>query len=352
MKLSTLVPQKLRRRRGTQLEDRSPFWVGVVAIGVVATIGATLLGIRAAGVGFSEYSAEFAQAAQLSAGDAVMVAGVDVGQVTDVELDGTQVRVRMQVRNSVPLGQATRAAIKLTTLLGSRYVELHPAGPGTLEHHRITLPNTDVPYDLQSLLSDATTTVEDLDVDRMVKGLGVLSDQLTGLPDALPQAMSNLQKLSGIIADRRTQIGDLLRGAALITQTLHRQQSNLGQLIVQGRDLLADFARRRQAFHTMMTSVTRLVDLLSNLMGTDRASFEGLLTNLKALTAMFSDHDDKFRNLLQVMPIPLRNITNGTGTAPALEFNFAAGLLIDDWMCAISGRAKQFNLPEYFKDCA
>ena len=33
------------------------------------------------------------------------------------------------------------------------------------------------------------------------------------------------------------------------------------------------------------------------------------------------------------------------------ERNIINGLAIDSWMCAISGRAKQFGMIEYFKDC-
>jgi hypothetical protein len=67
---------------------------------------------------------------------------------------------------------------------------------------------------------------------------------------------------------------------------------------------------------------------------------------------MAAEHDDLFRNTLQTLPIPIRNLTNASGTAPALDIFPANGILIDDWMCAISGRATQFNLVEYFKDCA
>jgi virulence factor Mce-like protein len=352
MSIKSRTARLFGRGRERPLESYSPFWIGMIAIAMVAVVGAGLLMIRAAGPGYSRYTAEFAQAAQLRSGDNVTVAGVHVGEVDDVRLSGSRIVVDMRVRDNVPLGAETRAAIKLTTLLGSRYVELRPGGQGSLDDRRIVLSNTEVPYDLQSLLADATTTVEELDVERLVTALGSLSQQLDGLPDALPQAMENLKRLSGVIASRRDQIGVLLEGAATVTGTLHRQQAALGQLVYQGQDLLTEFVARRQSFHRMMGSLTSLVSLMSKLVGPDRAAFELLLGNLRDLTAMFSDNDEKFENLLQVMPIPLRNITNGTGSAPALEFNFSAGLMIDDWLCAISGRAKQFNLTEYFKDCA
>lgn len=352
MNIKSVFTKPFRRGGGRPLESYNSFWIGTIAIAMVVAVGAGLLMIRAAGPGYARYTAEFAQAAQLRAGDNVTVAGVHVGEVDDVRLTGSKIVVYMRVRDNVPLGADTRAAIKLTTLLGSRYVELRPGVQGTLEDQRIALSYTEVPYDLQSLLADATTTVEELDVDRLVTALGTLSQQLDGLPDALPQAMENLKRLSTVIASRREQIGLLLEGAATVTGTLHRQQAALGQLVYQGRDLLTEFVARRQSFHRMMASLTSLAGLMSKLVGPDRAAFEALLVSLKKLTAMFSENDDKFDNLLQVMPIPLRNITNGTGSAPALEFNFSAGIMIDDWLCAISGRAQQFNLTEYFKDCA
>ena len=47
----------------------------------------------------------------------------------------------------------------------------------------------------------------------------------------------------------------------------------------------------------------------------------------------------------------LRGLANVTGTGNAVDLNASNGLLVDSWMCAISGRAKQFGMIQYFKDC-
>ena len=51
------------------------------------------------------------------------------------------------------------------------------------------------------------------------------------------------------------------------------------------------------------------------------------------------------------LPIAVRNVANVTGSGNALDLNVPAGPFVDSWMCALSGRAKQLNLVEYFKDC-
>jgi virulence factor Mce-like protein len=330
---------------------KKTFWIGLVALTMAAVVVAGLLLARTAGFGYTRYEAEFAQAAQLRVGDNVSIAGISVGEVRSVALAGDRILVGLRVRDDIKLGAQTRAAIKLTTILGSRYVELRPRGQQPLHDKMIRLNYTEVPYDLQALLADSTSTFEQVDADRLASALTVLAKQLDGLPAALPQAMTNLKKLSGIIAERRDQIGTLLEASATLTDTLHRQQANLGQLVFQGRDLLAEFVSRQASFRQLMSSLTKLVDLLSKVVIADRPAFEKLLNDLRELTAMASDNDALFRNMLQTLPIPIRNLTNATGSAPALEFYPSNGMLVDDWMCAISGRATQFNLVEYFQDC-
>ncbi len=76
----------------------------------------------------------------------------------------------------------TRASIKLTTLLGARYIELRPAGEGELPDNRIPLSNTEVPYDLMDVLADATTTFEQVDARELGDTLTTLAGELHDLP--------------------------------------------------------------------------------------------------------------------------------------------------------------------------
>src|SRR6476661_3554608 len=126
------------------VDSYNKIWLGATALGVIAAIIAAVLLIGALDLGKTQYRAEFAQAAQLRAGDPVKVAGISVGTVDGLDLDGDRVIVKFKVRNNVHLGSDTHAAIKLTTLLGSRYLELTPAGDDDLDPRTIALANTQV----------------------------------------------------------------------------------------------------------------------------------------------------------------------------------------------------------------
>ncbi|GAB3216952.1 MCE family protein [Mycolicibacterium hippocampi] len=344
-----MAESKKKSRRS--LEDRNKVGFGLLAIIVVSVLVGALLLVQAADVGYRHYTAQFLQAAALRPGNPVTVAGIPVGEVTSMELAGDHVKAGLKVRNDVELGADSRAIIKVTTILGSRYLSLQPAGGGSLPDGRFDLAHTEVPYDLQEALADVTTTYEQVDTDQFAETLGILGEQLQGLPPVVPQALENTHTLSTIVADRRDQLGSLLETTELVSTTLRRQQANIASMVRQGNDLLGEFVMRRASFHAMMNAITNLVETLSNIVIDDRHELEGLLVDVRELSDMLGQNDAMLRSVLQSAPLALRGLANATGSGNAVDFNAANGLLVDSWMCAISGRAKQFDMIEYFKDC-
>jgi len=343
------VSRRWRTRR--TLESYNKAWLGITVLLVIGVLVAALLFTKALGVGYAHYTAQFLQDASLRPGNPVTIAGIEVGRVASVKLAGDHVEADLMVRDNVSLGKDTSATIKVMTILGSRYVALAPSGPDSLPHHTITLAHTDVPYDLQTALQDATTTFEKVDSDQFAQSLTVLGGQLKGVPPLVPAAVANLHTLSSIIADRRDQLGVLLKSTQRVAVTLRGQQSALGNLIDQSQDIVGEFVARQATFHALLRALRELVDNLEKIVVNDRPALNDMLSNLDALTDMIGRHEDLLRNFLQVAPIPLRNSADATGYGPAVEFNLPNGFAIDSWMCAISGRAKQFGMIEYFKDC-
>lgn len=342
-----------RRRRllSRPLSEYNKTVLGFVAIGLTIAITAGLVLVKFAGLGYRSYTAQFIQAAALHTGNIVTVAGIPVGEVTSMRLAGDHVEATLRVRDNIHLGADTKAIMKITTILGSRYVEVRPGHTGSLPNRVIDLAHTEVPYDLQDTLTDVTTTFDDVDTDQIAASLGTLGKQLEGLSSIVPQAMGDLETLSAIVAKRRNQIGSLLANIDTVTTTLRRQQKGMGNLVRQGQDLLGEFVARQAAFHVLAQSTTKLVDFLSKTVVNDEASIEDLIKDVNHLTNLLASHDDLVRNILQIAPVTARNITNAFGYGNAMEATVTNGAFVDSWMCAISGRAKQFGMIEYYKDC-
>ena len=156
--------QRLRDRRP---EDYNATWLGFVALAVIGVLVATAVGVKSLGIGQSDYTAQFAQAASLQPGNIVTVAGIEVGSVRSLKLAGDHVEVSFTVNDDVKLGKDTKASIQLQTFLGCRYMSLTPAGAGSVPDNMINLAHTEVPYDLQELLGDGSVLLDQLDSDQL-----------------------------------------------------------------------------------------------------------------------------------------------------------------------------------------
>lgn len=338
----------MARRR---LESYNKTWLGLIAVTVVAVIVGAMLIANAANVGHRHYTALFLQAAALQAGNPITIGGIQVGKVTSMKLAGDHVEAGLEVRDDVVLGTNSKAVIKVATILGSRYLSLEPEDGGALPNNTFDLSHTEVPYDLQAALADVTTTYEQVDTDAFATSLGILGKQMQGLPEVVPQAMRNIQTLSTVIADRRDQLGALLKSTDMISSTLERQHANIAAMINQGQELISRFVARSATFHAMMAALTNLVNTMSTTVVANRGELDQTVKNLRQLSDLLAQHDDLLRSTLQAGPVALRGFANASGTGNAFDFNAPNGLAVDSWMCAISGRAKQFGMIQYFKDC-
>ncbi|MCH9642034.1 MAG: MCE family protein [Actinomycetia bacterium] len=341
----------VQRFRDRRPEDYNATWLGFTALAVVGVLVAAAVGVKALGIGESDYTAQFAQAASLQPGNIVTVAGIEVGTVRSLTLAGDHVKVDFTVKNDVKLGKDTRASIQLQTFLGGRYMALLPAGSGSVPDNTIDLAHTEVPYDLQELLDDGSVLLDQLDSDQLGESLAILGKQVNGLPDIVPQAMDNLHRLSSVVADRRDQLGELFKSTELVANVLRSQQARTGALIDQGQSLLGEFVASQAAFRSLLAGLTSLAGNLDRIVVDDRPMLEDMLQHIRELTDLLAQNDDLVSSILQVAPVTVRNLTNATGYAPALEFYIANGIAVDSWMCAISGRADQLSMLEYFKDC-
>lgn len=103
------------------------------------------------------YSAVFTDVSGLKVGDEVRMAGVKVGRVDDVALDGTQARVQFRVQSEQVLYGNTKASIVYQNIIGQRYLGLSLADygdPSVLPAGAvIPVEHTEPSFDISKLLN-------------------------------------------------------------------------------------------------------------------------------------------------------------------------------------------------------
>ncbi|MBH0776309.1 MCE family protein [Nocardia bovistercoris] len=341
----------LRRRRAGAPTEPDPLRIGIVAVAVLLSVLLVTVGINSLHLGKATYQAQFAQAAGIAPGDAVTYVGVPVGTVTNTRLTGDHVTVTMKIDRDLPLGADTHAAVKLTTLLGSRYVELRSNGIGRLPDKRIPLAQTEVPYNLETALQDATRTFGQLDADQIATSMTALSTQLRDLPQVVPEVLGNVYSLSAVIAQRRDQIATLVTSTAQVTTVIRDQQADLAALVSRGRTVLQEINSRQDALRRLLAATTTLIHQIEPIAVGDRSRIQQLLDDLHSMTAMIAGNDALLRSILQILPVPWRLFANATGTGMELSAAAPDGAFVDSFMCALSKRAIELGRAPYHEDC-
>src|SRR4030081_3791664 len=142
-------------------QKRNPVPIALIGIpwivpAIVAALNPDNLPIVGGG---TTYTADFSEAAGLQVKNDVRIAGVKVGNVSDIALGGDKVKFSFKVKNAW-LADKTSAAIKIKTLLGQKYLALDPQGQQTLDPSAgIPLERTMAPYDVITAFQDLSTTV-------------------------------------------------------------------------------------------------------------------------------------------------------------------------------------------------
>ena len=198
--------------------QRNPVPIGAISIAVILVL--LVVAFRAQDMpligGGDTYQAAFAESGGLKPNDEVRIAGVRVGKVTEVELDGNKVIATFKVKTPSKFGDETAAAIKVKTLLGAMFISLEPAGSGQLkEDTTIPVSRTTSPYNVVQAFSGLADRAERIDTDRLAKSIDTLAALTKDTPAAFQSTLQGLSRLSETVASRNDQIGELLREPGL-----------------------------------------------------------------------------------------------------------------------------------------
>lgn len=270
------------------IRERNPVQVGIVGLSVAAAT--VLAGLQYDQLQFLSggltYSAYFADAGGLVPGDTVTLAGVDVGEVTDVRLDDRQVLVAFTVRDGIALGEDTGADIKTNTVLGRKSLAVQPYGSGTLDPREpIPSTRTDSPYSLTDALGDLTTTVSELDTEQIDDSLDALSDSLQDTPPELRGALEGMTRLSQSVNARDESLEDLLARAESVTGILAERSDRINTLVVDANALFGELSLRRDAITELIANISAVSRQLSALVQENQAQMGPTLDKLNAVTA-------------------------------------------------------------------
>lgn len=302
---------------------------------VIAIIGLVVLALIFSGTFYSQdlpiigggttYSADFSESAGLQPGNEVRVAGVKVGEVRSVGLQGTHVLVKFRVKNAW-LGDQSTAAIKIKTLLGQKYLAIDPQGSSKLKASQpIPLDRTTSPYDVTQAFEGLGSTVGQIDTKQLATSFQTLSDAFKNSPSSVRSTLDGLSALSKTISSRDDQLKTLLQNTKQITQTLSDRDSQFAALINDGNLLLTELQQRRDAITDLLQGTQQLSTQLEGLVSDNTKTLAPALAQLDTVTSVLQQNQTNLDNALRLAGPYYGLINNAVGN----------GRWVDVYLCGL-----------------
>lgn len=181
-----------------------------------------------------EISVEFASVMNLPSGADVIMDGVRVGEVRDVDMKNDGVAVHVGIRADTKVPADIRAIVRQNTLLGDTYVALlrDPEGRGSeylKEGAAIPVERTTSPPQLEDTMAVLATFVNGGSIRRI--------EQVMGRVNAVMPDLDEIERLAGIVAvdlndlgQRTVEIDRMLEGMNASAATLGENTESLATI--------------------------------------------------------------------------------------------------------------------------
>ncbi len=282
--------------------ERNPLVIGAVGVVAVSTvvIGALQYHNLPLVNQVSTYTAQFADAGGLFTGATVEVAGYPAGRVSSVELDGSVVLVTFSIDDTIRIGDATGAAIRTKSLLGTKMLTVTPRGGGQLDGP-IPLSRTVSPYQLPDALGDLADTISGLDTDQLSTSLATLSETFADTPDELRDAIQGVARFAQTLNERDAQLRTLLDNAAAATGVLADRSDQIATLITDTNALLAQLRTQSAAVDQIWYSISAAAQQLKGFIADNREQLRPALDKLNEVLTIVDNRKGRLQEAVTLL---------------------------------------------------
>lgn len=162
------------------------------------------------------YKTYLAATTGLKVGDAVKLAGVEVGTITNISVLDDKVQVDFEVKKGTRIKQDSVAGIRMASMLGGQFLSISFGTPGS-----------------QVLASGSTVkSSESQGIDALLDNMGTLAKDSKQLVLDLNRNQNEVMgKISAMLDENRTSVKNSLTGLASITAKIDRGDGSLAMLL-------------------------------------------------------------------------------------------------------------------------
>lgn len=280
------------------------------------------------------YSALFNDAAGLYRGNSVRLAGVAVGKVTSVEVDGALARVTFTAQNAHAPEDNSEVAIRYQNLIGQRYLEIvRKDGARAHQNQTEIIPpaRTISSFDITELFNGVAPLINEIDPAELNTFAENLQIVLQGDDAGLAPAVQSLAKIATFTKNRDEVIGRMVENLNTVAGEISGRSGQVAKLVTQLNATVVKFTADIGVVQESLSEGDRvlvpLIDVLESLVGAldnNRTALEAMAHRLVPATPQIIDAIksvpgllDRFARGLPPAPEPTMTCSRGRMDLPA-----------------------------------
>jgi phospholipid/cholesterol/gamma-HCH transport system substrate-binding protein len=273
------------------------------------------------------YYGQFTDSGGLNKNDKVRIAGMDVGRVEGLSIEGDHVVVKFSMGTNT-IGTESRLAIRTDTILGKKVLEVEARGNQPLRPGA-TLPlgQSTTPYQIYDAFFDVTKAATGWDIDAVKESLHVLSQTIDQTYPHLSPALDGVAKFSDTIGKHDEEIKHLLAQANQVASVLGDRSDQIDRALVNAKTLVAAFNERGQAIDALLGSLAALSEQVKGLIN-DNPNLYHVLDQLSQATGLLVARKDDLAKALSEVGAFLPSLNEAIASGPYFKIileNLAPG---------------------------
>ena len=291
--------------------------VGIFMLVILAILGFFILKIQRVSLGggpMKKVTAIFDSVAGLDKKSKVRIAGVEVGDVTDIRLrpDG-KAQVTMEIDRNVELHRGAFARVVNMGLLGEKYVELIP-GP-------VNAPEMPQQQALQGQVPAS--------IDEVTNQISAIATDVKAITESLratmagPQGQERLQEIVENIRQITEQVRELVAA----------NRTNIDATLGNAREITAQL---RNEIPRLAESIEKVANNLNGTLGENRQDIHGVVENLRKLSGDLRTTSDNLNAITG-------QVRSGEGTVGKLLYSDEAHQRLTQALSAVESGVNELR---------
>jgi phospholipid/cholesterol/gamma-HCH transport system substrate-binding protein len=249
--------------------------------------------------------AVFSDASGVFKGDAVKLAGVDVGRVIGAKIENGRALVTFVVSNRVKLPRDSIVALRWRNVLGQRFLYLYPGDDPSRYFRngdRVPLSHTENAGDLGDFLNHLGPILRAIDPEKANAFLDAVNTALVGNEAAVRQLLDNGGTLAGRLGEMDREIRTLIGSSDTVMSTYAKQNHEIELIIDDLNALGGRLENMTGDLNSFIVNFAQVQKQLDKLLRKNRGHIDASLANLGAVSKVLATNKGRLAQTLCTLP--------------------------------------------------